>query len=58
MFEPGGPRASVNGCCRLENFKGGATVLNLRDLIVRFYFAVGVQLSARLILSETIHSEN
>ena len=36
-----------NGCCERVNFEGGATALNMRDLIMRFYFATVVQALAR-----------
>jgi len=47
MFEPAGLTTLGNGCYELANFSGGATVLNMRDLIIRFYFAAVIRVSGR-----------
>jgi len=47
MFEPAGLTMSGNGCCKLVNFKGGVTMLKMRDLIIRFYFAAVIRVLAR-----------
>jgi len=47
MFEPAGPTTWGNGCCEPANFKDGATVLNMKDLVNRFYFAAAIRVSER-----------